>query len=411
MIAMLVIAYLNIRRWTGTERPNTVDMQADLSNVSQIGTYCLALLTGLACVVRRPDRYVSPVTIAFLPFFAWMYVVTLLGQMPVKGVMQLSSLLAGFLIFSAAMIEYGQRRTMRAFLYFQFWFVALSLAAFILLPGLATFRQWDSSIGSRITGLTSHPNGLGALCGLGIVSLLVYWRSNIVGPRFALISLGTSLLVLALTQSRTAIMATAVSYMIFFLSRNRNRALIFVPIIIVAVMFVGLVYIDPTMLSGMSRSGNMEEITSFTGRKYIWDYAIKLIGQSPVTGYGYGSTWYIFREAAPILDRFTNGYVFPHSHNLYLQIMLNGGIVALFLFLLSGACMEFIAISKNYADAATFFIYYLMYSNTESGGFYQYFDMYILPLCICVALINAKYQADGYRKQDFLRLSGGLQRA
>lgn len=66
--------------------------------------------------------------------------------------------------------------------------------------------------------------------------------------------------------------------------------------------------------------------TSPSGREKIWAKAVEFFAESPIFGYGCGTdaTGALFRAAG-----FTKA---PHAHNLILQILLEGGIIALLIF-------------------------------------------------------------------------------
>ncbi len=89
--------------------------------------------------------------------------------------------------------------------------------------------------------------------------------------------------------------------------------------------FLGLTYIESTkgldallekVLLSSSKSGSLREITSLTGRTEIWQESIRLISQSPLLGYGGGSS-------ARILVEYSG-----HSHNILLETALLYGVIS-----------------------------------------------------------------------------------
>jgi O-antigen ligase len=78
----------------------------------------------------------------------------------------------------------------------------------------------------------------------------------------------------------------------------------------------------------VSRSGKAEEIYNLTGRTDIWAYAVEAIGEAPVMGWGYAaSRQVIARPQYAVYSKFET----VHAHNLWLNVAMCGGFVALVL--------------------------------------------------------------------------------
>ena len=73
---------------------------------------------------------------------------------------------------------------------------------------------------------------------------------------------------------------------------------------------------------------------TFTGRTELWGFALNAIAERPMTGFGYQAFWGIGAEspASIMVDTFIGKT--PHAHNGYIDLMLQGGMVALILFCL-----------------------------------------------------------------------------
>ena len=70
------------------------------------------------------------------------------------------------------------------------------------------------------------------------------------------------------------------------------------------------------VLSVVTKTGDVTELTSATGRTEIWAEAIRLIGERPLTGYGLNSS-------PALMEDFSY-----HTHNLVLHATFSGGVVA-----------------------------------------------------------------------------------
>jgi len=73
---------------------------------------------------------------------------------------------------------------------------------------------------------------------------------------------------------------------------------------------------------------------TFTGRTDLWKFSAAHIAERPLTGWGFQSFWGI-GPASPAA-RMTDTFIAhtPHSHNGYLDMALEGGMIALVLFLM-----------------------------------------------------------------------------
>lgn len=79
---------------------------------------------------------------------------------------------------------------------------------------------------------------------------------------------------------------------------------------------------------------------TFTGRTSIWDFTWSYIEKRPWLGYGFGGFWSIGSDA-PVMQTglFWMKDVINQSHDLYLDLLVQGGCVALVLFLAHIAAM------------------------------------------------------------------------
>jgi exopolysaccharide production protein ExoQ len=90
--------------------------------------------------------------------------------------------------------------------------------------------------------------------------------------------------------------------------------------------------------------GALGKDATLTGRTEFWPQVIEAIWQQPIVGYGYQGFWQAWRgadnPAARIIN--PNGFVPPHSHNGFLEIVLALGAIGIVLF----ACSLLIDITR-----------------------------------------------------------------
>ncbi len=149
-----------------------------------------------------------------------------------------------------------------------------------------------------------------------------------------------------------------------------------------------IVSLDSQILAIFARSGNADELLTGTGRSFIWELSWSLVQRAPVFGYGFNSTYAIFMEEAYLLAGDVGIYVFPHSHNLFLQLLLYGGVIALALFAVMTVSIMRSAVVARDPRIAALLACYLSFTMTEPGGFFQYADN--MMALLVVALVAAQ---------------------
>jgi O-antigen ligase len=97
-----------------------------------------------------------------------------------------------------------------------------------------------------------------------------------------------------------------------------------------SVLLLGAVVAIPAgdeVLKMLSRSGDINEVASMTGRSTIWQAIPGLVETRPWTGFGYASSIVVL----PLYEREV-GFLTTHAHNVALQLLLTTGWVGVGLF-------------------------------------------------------------------------------
>jgi O-antigen ligase len=209
-------------------------------------------------------------------------------------------------------------------------YCTIVLPSLAISPFMVSFAPVNAdSLGEadRLRGFTTHPVSLAALCSMLIVccvSLMFYMpkRRIVLGGLIVL-----ALVTLMLSQSRMALVAVLVSGFVFWL-RIRPGASWLIPIGVLAATAVtlttasvGLENVLPKELVNLvSRSGDINELLTLTGRSFIWEFTLNQIAEAPILGHGHNSAEPIF------LERFLY-FTVTHAHNLILQSLFSVGMV------------------------------------------------------------------------------------
>jgi O-antigen ligase len=130
-------------------------------------------------------------------------------------------------------------------------------------------------------------------------------------------------LCMLLTQSRGCWLGLILCTALFVTFYN-GKLWTLIPFVILALPFV----MPEAMVARMMSVGNMED-SSTSYRVFIWRGTFKMLKDFWLGGIGMGEG--AFRLVYPLYSY--NGIIAPHSHNTFLQLLVEGGIGALLIFI------------------------------------------------------------------------------
>jgi O-antigen ligase len=239
------------------------------------------------------------------------------------------TLLCVTLFVPAVLAELGGERTIKVLLAGLVIYVGLNWLVAVAAPSLV-----DTSF-KTVGGDTSHrfgndPQQLGLQTTWALGFLLVLALSKRLSARVSIVLLLGLVLTLALSLSRTAIMASVVvtSVALWPHLSGRQRALAFastfllIGTILLATASGRFAINTNAVVSTVSRSGDTEELRTFTGRVDVWKYAWGKCLDSPLFGYGYGTSRFVLQEDPNYPLKFQAN----HAHNLFLNTALTIGL-------------------------------------------------------------------------------------
>jgi exopolysaccharide production protein ExoQ len=218
------------------------------------------------------------------------------------------------------------------------WIGILSLTGLIIIALLAeaaygTFRPWRHDY--RFAG-TCHPNDQGLQCAM--LALLAGF-AEFTGRdrpwlRRWLMALG--LLGLALSKSRTTLVALIAAAAIALVLRSRGLQRWLVAAGCIAVLSAAGILSSFVTVSALNDTANVaamgrrQNLSSLTGRLPLWEEVWKAAEQRLAVGYGNGAFW---NEKNVLKYSEIFGWHIPHAHNSYLDLILQVGLVGLVLYL------------------------------------------------------------------------------
>ena len=178
----------------------------------------------------------------------------------------------------------------------------------------------------RVFSTLANPNVLGEYLLLVLPVSAVFFLKDSVRTlsKWAYLGItGIIFLCLILTQSRGCWLGFMVSVAIF-VTFYEGRWWALIPLALCIIPFV----IPQTIVERLSSVGNMED-SSTSYRVYIWMGAIGILRHYIAGGIGMGEG--AFGEVYPFFSY--NAIIAPHSHNTFLQLLVEGGIPALATFI------------------------------------------------------------------------------
>ncbi len=183
-------------------------------------------------------------------------------------------------------------------------------------------------------GVFTHKNVLGPVMSVAAFTEIYVLTATGGRPRWRFILLGMYLALVMLSRSATAILlcttftASAVLYLIW----NRDRLLAMVAgliLLLTAFLAVFVLVINPEFALGL-----LGKDASLTGRTELWQGVVRLIGDRPILGYGYRSMWSAGDSYRVLMDELTGGWGVTSSHNAFLEITLELGLLGMTVILL-----------------------------------------------------------------------------
>lgn len=210
-------------------------------------------------------------------------------------------------------------------------FILISWFAYLFLPDLGrTTFTFNHGMVYRMSGIAGKPTNLGRLAALLIGFLYLSVIHGYVRMKVVWLPVVLSAAALLISQTRTALIALVVVLGIIHFRKKPWTLYAFITGCAGAVLLFQLYNPGLSMeslLAPLSRSGNIEEITTLTQRTDIWSFVLDKIKEAPWIGHGYASSRLLISEGYASRWGWTTG----SSHNMILQNLLTTGIIGTFL--------------------------------------------------------------------------------
>ncbi|MEM6980202.1 MAG: O-antigen ligase family protein [Planctomycetota bacterium] len=331
--------------WNTSAEFDRATASVGVLTLAKLGIGALAAMIGALglCFSSRVKRLLMSIPGALLLSFGCMFLIAGACASPQTATISRASALLylSYLAFTVTSLSIlGCRKMLATIVIGSAVYLVLTWALFILVPEQGRFMEYTSATESVIRmGGTGHPNNIAKIAStIALVALAMLigkkGEGSAVGVRnemgrFILISvIVLSAATMVATFSRTAILAGVFAGGVMIIDRIWGRKGVLLGI---AGCAAGLALLIATTLltsdgpfqenavGAVTKSGDIEELTSLTGRTTIWREAVGWIAARPLTGWGMDS-------AASVMSREATG-----THNFLLHMGFSGGVITMIL--------------------------------------------------------------------------------
>lgn len=381
----------------------TADRLKEVNPYSTVARVALALWGIVAFAQRRTVRWEWRVALPYaaIVFLAMLFLSFLWSINPVHTLFKLTVLLF------VGMAAYGIASTLTLVQFLTA--VGMTSVVFVMLGFLAevSLGQFNPWRDYRFVG-TTHPNTEAIYGSLLCLISPLFFRKTGWGFWFALALFLFGFTVVWFTKSRTTLvgllLALGASSFLFLPSRYRLETLlvgfVFGTIAVVAMTILPAQRIRE--LSEIATMGRGEEVASLTGRIPLWEELLDSIGERPWIGHGYLAYWDA-KQVERLEDIFH--WEIPHGHNLYLDMMLDVGVLGLVCLIVVIGCALIESVRRysrtgllEYGIVLGLIVYATVHGLAESLFKLPGFPMFVMVTCVCYLLIQNEVIPEQHEK-------------
>ena len=203
--------------------------------------------------------------------------------------------------------------------------LALSYFAIFLLPSIGVHQgnELEAALAGDWRGHFGHKNAAAAAMAYAVLIGLYLRKTYYPKLGTAIVILSAVFLYFTGGKTSTAMLPAVLLVAWMF---EHWRALRY-PLVLGSLLVLNYVLIgssiDPSIADWLKSTG---VDATFTGRNAIWTFALDKISERPLLGYGFQSFW---QSVALRSESMT--FVAAHSHNSFIEALINGGIPGLLL--------------------------------------------------------------------------------
>ncbi|WP_298966294.1 O-antigen ligase family protein [uncultured Methylobacterium sp.] len=287
----------------------------------------------------------------------------------VFGLVGAVSFLIFYVYVGTILLRFGRGFFLDAFFVAMALVAIASLVVYFAIPSFGRLGEWIGLVrlpSNRMSGIVGSANGLGYVAGIMVLFMFLYWREiTIASPNVKLFVLAIVCFDLVMTINRMSIAGAAICLLSYYIFVRRHESLL-------GAIWLGACFIlalalafGSDLLTLLSRSGDVRELTTGTSRTAIWTAVISLAWERPLLGWGHSAAISIFPYRPELFVQAA------HAHNLFLDIWFSRGFVGLGL-LLVGLWVSFAhAVRHRRYRALVMMSYFMFLGLTEALPIYN----------------------------------------
>lgn len=334
------------------------DTSADWQSLAKLGLWAGALAIGLVHLPRTHRVLLRTPAVCLVLFGLWAMMTAVYSPVPTFTLGAALSFF-GLVLFAPAVLDkVAPASLLMALAGTLTAFLALSWIVYGLAPELGTTTYYTAGGDMlRMSGLAGKPTNLGRLAATLLLCLFALVHMKRLDWKWAALPALMALATIFEAQTRTALAGALLAVGLLALRRRPGWLLLFAAGLSTAMYALSLTFFQIDLEQAakpLARSGNVEEIFTFTGRTDIWKFVIGKIAESPWLGYGYGSSRVIISAGYASEWGFTTG----SAHNTLLQSLLTTGIIgtSLVVFILARQVKQFFTDPEPFCDGMLVFL-------------------------------------------------------
>ena len=385
----------------------TADRSEGINLDSGSGRLLLALFgaVGLFLPAGKSLRAVSPIFWAIFTYTSWIAVSIFWSVEPEYTFSKLAVVVVFFIAAFGIARQVSLRELGRIFTLACVGYILFGVMAEIW---LGTFLRNENY---RFTG-TCHPNTQAAYGAIACLGAGLFAKNGKFLSVPSLLVLSVGVVCLLLTKSRTSLAAMLLGLTAMHGLRLQGQKRIVLVAGAISTLAMGILLVS--MLGGQAKNrlgdtaamGRSDDLTSLTGRLPLWEELLDTIEESPLIGHGYLAYW-TPEQVEYLGDVFK--WEIPHGHNMYLDVLMDGGIIGLSLFIVMLVTGLFVCgwhFGATSDDGAAFVFGLICFALVHGIG-ESFFKMYMAPSFILMTcLLRFAWLRTG--EQDLVQMSGSL---
>lgn len=311
--------------------------------------------------------------------------------------------LIGTTMFS---VYLASRYSLKEQLHLLGWTFGIAIIMSILFAvGLPKFGKMGGVHVGALRGIYNHKNVLGKIMAASAIVFLLLIQRAKKSNWLLWCGFGSSILLIILSQASSPLLNLIILIVALFLFRILRWRSDFMITILLGISIISTILYILVSTNAEAIAGLFGKDLTLTGRTTFWPLILDRISQHPWLGYGFGAFWAGLDGPSDYIW-YASTFKAPNSHNGYLDLCLELGLVGLSIYLLGfittfQKALAYIRLVKT-SDGffpALFLIYIVLANFTESTLIIQNNIFFVIQVSIFFSLrIPQKLEKEAFVK-------------